>query len=169
MYLFHPDSNCSKKKFNFRIGIGDYFFHECYMSNAFFTAPYWRNKSRIMMPPSDDGPYLTYVWIVLMRMDRGRPYLTIGDVITWYYLFISVISVKGYYKFWEIVDLRAYRASYFCMLLNFIRVDQVSAIVLKYFTWSWLFCYWAMYIPKKHISSYAFREIEGLLWLLCFF
>ena len=58
------------------------FSNKCSMRNAICPAPCWSNKSIIPITPSDDGPYLTAVWMVLLSPDGGRPYFTIGAVIT---------------------------------------------------------------------------------------
>ena len=51
------------------------------MRNEICTVPCWRNNPISLMPPSDDGPYLTTVWMVLLRTDWGRPYFMMGAVI----------------------------------------------------------------------------------------
>ena len=58
------------------------FFHDFSMRNTIYPAPYRRNKSIIIIPPGNDVPYLTAVWMLLPSTDRGRPYFTMGDVIT---------------------------------------------------------------------------------------
>ena len=68
------------------------------MRNSICLAPCWSNNSISPMPPSDDGPYLTDVWMVLLRPDQGRLYFKMVDVITWNYLRGSVIDVRVYYK-----------------------------------------------------------------------
>ena len=52
------------------------------MSNEICPTPCWRNKSISTIPSSDYGPHLTAVWMVLLSLDLGRPYFTMGDVIT---------------------------------------------------------------------------------------
>ena len=50
--------------------------------NAIYPTPCWRSKSIPKISPSYDGPYLTAVWMVLTRPAQGRPYFTMGAVIT---------------------------------------------------------------------------------------
>ena len=52
------------------------------MMNEICPAPCWRNNYISPMPPSDDGPYPTAVWMVLLIPAWGRPYFTMGTVIT---------------------------------------------------------------------------------------
>ena len=82
MCTSYPASTCSDERFYRRRGLEGVFFHYCSMINDICIAPYWKNKSISLMPPSDDGPYLTSVWTLLMTLDWGRPYFTMGGVIT---------------------------------------------------------------------------------------
>ena len=68
------------------------------MRNENFPAPCWRNKSIIPVHTSDYGPYLTDVWMVLLRPAQGRRDFMMGDVITSIFLRVSVIAVRGYFK-----------------------------------------------------------------------
>ena len=71
----------SDKSFDLRRGIEGVLFHECSIRKEMCPAPCWRNKSIIPIPPSDGGPYLTSVWIVMLKPGRGRPYF-MGAAIT---------------------------------------------------------------------------------------
>ena len=75
------DSTFSDNSFDLRRGIEGVLFHECSIRKEMCPAPCWRNKSIIPIPPSDGGPYLTSVWIVMMKLGRGRPYF-MGAAIT---------------------------------------------------------------------------------------
>ena len=82
MCLLHPDTTCSDERFNFRRELEGVFFHKCFMRNTIYPAPCWGNKSISTMPPSNDGIYLTSMWMVLLSPALGRPYFTMGSVIT---------------------------------------------------------------------------------------
>ena len=82
MYLSHLDSTYREERFDLRRGLEVVFLHVCYMRNTICPVPNLINKSRSLMTPSDDGPYLNAVLIVLLRPDWGRPHLMIVDVIT---------------------------------------------------------------------------------------
>ena len=81
MCLSHLASNCSDERFYRRRGI-EGVFHNYYMRSKICPAPCWRNKSISLMSPSDDDPYLTSVWMLLLRLARGRPYFIMVAVIT---------------------------------------------------------------------------------------
>ena len=130
------------------------------MRNAIYPAPYWRNKSISSIPPSDDGPYLTAMWIVLLRPAWVTPYFTMVAVITWNYLCVSVIPVRIYFKGWGIFDLRAFHDLSFCMPPDRMEVSQVSDFVLMYFTCSRLFPSGDRYIPNISVASSDFRSLR---------
>ena len=82
MCMLHLSYTCIGDSFDFRRGIEGVFPHECSMSNSIFLAPCQRNKSISPITPSDNGPYLTDVWMVLLRPAQGRRDFRMGDVIT---------------------------------------------------------------------------------------
>ena len=59
-----------------------FFLNECSMRNEICPEPCWSNYSIGPMPPSDEDLYLTGVWMLLMRTAWGRPYFTMGVLIT---------------------------------------------------------------------------------------
>ena len=126
MCPYHLSSTWSYESFDCRRGIEGVLLHECSMSNLICTALCWRNNYISPMPPSDDGLYLTAVWMVLQRSDQGKPYFTMGAVITWNYSPVGFIDLRGYFKVWGIFNLRAFHASYFCLPPDHTEVSQVS-------------------------------------------
>ena len=143
--------------------------HPCYIRNIIRPSPCWSNKFSSKIAPSDDGPYLTASWIVILRPDQGRPYFNMGAVITWHYLQKSVISVRGYFKVWGIFNLRSCHASCFCMPKSLMEVTQVSAFVIMYFTWWRLFPCGYRHIPNISIALSAFTWRRGILMPYLFF
>ena len=81
------------------------------------------------MPPRYWGLYLTDVWMVLLMPDLGRQIFTIGHMMCLHSSSVSVISGKGYFMFWGIVELNSFYAS-FCLTHPYlIEVDQAVAFL----------------------------------------
>ena len=51
------------------------------MRNEIFPKPFWINKYNILVPHSDDGPYLNDLLMLLMIPDQGITYFKISVVI----------------------------------------------------------------------------------------